>query len=194
MLSQYGITGLVDVRSVPYSRFWPHFNREPIKAELARNNIKYTYRGGSLGGRPSDSGYYDENGRVCYKTVAEAQWFKQEVLQLIDDAARHRLVLMCSEEDPLKCHRTLLIAHELTKQGLDVKHIRANGRLVPKATIDRHEAVIDRLIDQHNLNQGKFRFSDDGCSSDPPQGQYLEQDLVEEAIEKQRQAIAFVKD
>lgn len=188
LLNQQGITGLVDVRSMPYSRFRPYFNREHIKAALAQANITYLYRGDHLGGRPDDLSCYDENGRVCYKTVANTQRFKQELQRLIDDTSVHRLVLMCSEEDPLRCHRTLLIAHELTKQSIDVKHIRANGRPTNQGTIEQHETVIDRLINQYNLYQGKFRFFDDGRLSDPLQGL----SVVEEAIERQRQAVAFV--
>ena len=188
LLVEHGVTSLVDVRSVPYSRFRPHFNREPIKVAAAQADIRYTYYGDDLGGRPDHSNCYDENGQVCYRLVANTEKFRRGLNRIISEAARYRIALMCSEEDPIRCHRTLLIAHELTTQGIAVSHIRASGKLLDSNGIESHESVIDRLIGKFNLYQGELGFSD--CDQLITQTQ--DRNIVEEAIERQRQAIAFV--
>ena len=55
-------------------------------------------------------------------------------------ASRSRLVLMCSEHEPLECHRCLLVGRRLVERGVDVEHILRDG------TIEPHAAAEDRLL------------------------------------------------
>lgn len=128
LLKQYGIEVLIDVRSVPYSRHNPQFNRENFQHALQTASIQYTYAGQALGGRPDDPTCY-EDGQIQYKRIMDKPWYQEGIGHLIRVANGQRVALMCSEEDPLQCHRHNLIAQTLLEQGVTVWHIRGDGRL-----------------------------------------------------------------
>ena len=65
LLRRHGVTALADVRSAPYSRFNPQFNREALEQALDANDIKYVFLGRELGARPADPVLY-KDGEVQY--------------------------------------------------------------------------------------------------------------------------------
>jgi uncharacterized protein (DUF488 family) len=128
ILRRHGIQSLVDVRSAPYSRYVPHFNRLELEEAVERQGIRYVYLGEELGGRPPTDEFYDAEDHVLYSRVAKAEFFLGGLERLKDEAAEYRAAIMCSEEDPTNCHRHLLIARVLDGQGVRVLHIRGDGR------------------------------------------------------------------
>ena len=129
LLEQYGIEVLADVRSAPYSRYSPHFNRRALESRLAAKSIRYVFLGEELGGRPSDDRFYDQEGRVLYGEMASWSVFLDGVKRLSEEAGTSRTIMMCSEGDPSECHRYLLITMVLEDMGVRVGHIRKNGSL-----------------------------------------------------------------
>jgi uncharacterized protein (DUF488 family) len=135
------ITAVADVRSAPYSRFAPHFNRTSLDAGLRAHGIAYQYLGDALGGRPTDPGCYfsgqvpdgkaDYLQLVDYDAVARQPWFQQGLDRLIALATAGPAAVMCSEADPEKCHRHHLIAKALRDRGIAVRHIRKDGSCEP---------------------------------------------------------------
>ena len=139
LLTRHGVTALADVRSAPYSRFNPQFNRNALSASLAGNDIAYVWLGRELGGRPDDPACY-EDGTVRYDLLARTPLYREGIGRVLRGAAEHRLALMCAEKDPLHCHRTLLVSRSLEEHGLEIAHILADGSLEP------HESAMDRLL------------------------------------------------
>lgn len=140
LLRQHRVDALADVRSAPYSRFNPQFNRETFAASLKEKGVRYVYLGRELGGRSENFECYDEEGRIVFDRVAATETFKRGLARVVDGAARHRIALMCAEKEPLECHRTLLVACELDNRGVDVDHIHADGSL------ESHDQAMSRLI------------------------------------------------
>ena len=128
LLKTHGVTALCDVRSSPYSRFTPQFNRESLKEELVRRRIAYLYLGAELGPRSSDPACY-ENGKVQYNRLAAREIFQQGLGRLRKGMATHRIALMCAEKDPLTCHRTILICRNLRGGDITIRHILEDGTL-----------------------------------------------------------------
>lgn len=128
LLKRYGIEVLVDVRSIPYSRHNPQFNREAFQRLLEAAGIQYVYEGRDLGGRPEDPDCYDD-GHVRYDRIATKPWYQAGIDRLIEMALQHSVAILCSEEDPLQCHRHNLIAQTLLERGVVVWHIRGDGRI-----------------------------------------------------------------
>ena len=120
------MTAVADVRSAPYSRHFPHFSREALRAALTGDGIAYAYMGAELGGRPASRDLF-RDGVANYDLMAEATAFGPALDRLIAGAARHRIALMCSEHDPLDCHRCLLVGRALHGRGVPVWHILADG-------------------------------------------------------------------
>ncbi len=129
LLKRHSIEVLADVRSQPFSRYSPQFNRDVLSSMLAGQSIQYLFMGDQLGGRPPGDGFLDDEGHVLYFRVAEADFFRQGIARLKQGIQNYRVAIMCSEEDPLVCHRHRLVARVLHEQGTEVQHIRADGRL-----------------------------------------------------------------
>jgi uncharacterized protein (DUF488 family) len=140
-LRRHGVAGVVDVRSVPFSQYTPQFNRDAFERMLTEAGIAYNYAGDHLGGRPTDPTCYRDGvvpdgpanylALVDYDAVARRPWYRQALERLIELAAGQPTAIMCSEEDPARCHRQHLIAQSLLERGLDVRHIRKLGGVEP---------------------------------------------------------------
>ena len=75
LLQRHRIQSLVDVRSAPYSRYVPHFNRPDLEEAVERRGVRYVYLGEELGGRPPTDDFYDAEDHVLYSRVAVAPFF-----------------------------------------------------------------------------------------------------------------------
>lgn len=129
LLQQHAIQVLVDVRSRPYSRYVAHFNGTVLAAAVRKVGIKYLFMGKELGGRPDGEEFYDGEGHVLYNRVARAPFFLGGIKRLKEGGKTYRIAMMCSEEDPVACHRHLLISRVLAEQGVNVVHIRGDGHM-----------------------------------------------------------------
>lgn len=133
LLRRHDIATLVDVRSAPYSRYVPHFSQGALRALLDDAGIRYLWVGDALGGRPSDPDCYRDGvvrpGNVDYGVMARQPWYEDGIVQLITVGQDGAAAMMCSEEDPRRCHRHRLIEPSLRERGLAVLHIRADGTL-----------------------------------------------------------------
>jgi uncharacterized protein (DUF488 family) len=118
----------VDIRSKPYSRFASQFNKTAINDSLHAHGIRYLFLGDKLGGKPDDKRFYEPEGHVSYLLISESPEFHEGIERLIKGSREYRLALMCSEESPLNCHRFHLVSRFLEKRGVNVSHIRGDGR------------------------------------------------------------------
>ncbi len=171
LLRKHSVTAVTDVRSAPFSRFNPQFNKDTLQGTLAANGIKYVFLGRELGARSDDPACY-ENGRVQYSRLARAASFQAGLDRVVQGASEYRVALMCAEKEPLECHRTLLVAKGLADRGVEIAHILADGSL------ESHESAMTRLL---------------GVVGLPAQDLFSSREqLIEEAMARQEQRIAYV--
>lgn len=174
LLDQHAITVVADVRSTPYSRFTPQFNRDELRIRLRGTGKSYVFMGRELGARSEDPSCYVE-GRVQYTVLADSELFKSGISRLGEGIAKgHRIALMCAEKDPLECHRTILVARKLDSKGYEVKHILEDGQ------VETHAEATHRLIKLHRLGNGDLFMSSD--------------EVAERAFKKQEARIAYSED
>ena len=140
-----GVDVIVDVRSSPFSRTNPQYNRRSLARMLRANGIRYLFLGNELGARPSDPSCF-VNGRVSYSLLARTDAYERGIARVRKGATVCRLALMCAEKEPLNCHRTILVARSLEEGGIVVKHILANGHL------ESHSDTMRRLITHLRLD------------------------------------------
>src|SRR4051812_7264740 len=93
LLTGEGIEVVVDVRSYPYSRFAPQFNREAVQRSLHAYGMRYLFLGDELGGRPAKEEHYDSDGHALYGPMSEELAFGQAISRVIAGAADHRIAL-----------------------------------------------------------------------------------------------------
>ncbi|MDP3064249.1 MAG: DUF488 domain-containing protein [Chloroflexota bacterium] len=142
LLSNNGIDVLVDVRTYPVSQYAPQFNREQLKKALESKGIRYLYLGKELGGKPEAPEFHDKGGLVLYDRIAVSPPFLAGLERLKRGVAKHRVALMCSEENPSVCHRERLIGRVLGSQGVAVYHIRGDGTVESKEQLTRQEQAV----------------------------------------------------
>jgi len=146
LLHLHAITGLADVRSSPYSRMCPQFNREQFKAVLEKHNIAYVFLGKELGARSEQSECY-KNGKVQFDILARQPLFLKGLDRVMNGMEKYRITLMCAEKDPISCHRTILVSRQLHNRGIVVKHIHYDG------SIETHSQVEKRLLENLNMEE-----------------------------------------
>ena len=130
LLKKYNIDYLADVRSQPYSKFNPQYNRESLHRSLNQADIKYIYLGDTLGGRPQDPSCHDTTGRIDYNLVRQKDFFKKGIERLISANQKDlNLALLCSERKPELCHRSKLIGQKLKEENIIAQHIDETGEL-----------------------------------------------------------------
>jgi uncharacterized protein (DUF488 family) len=131
LLRTYTITYLIDVRSRPYSRYNPQYNRERLQQFLQQHGITYVFMGDTLGGKPKDPLCYDNDNRVDYAKVKDTAFFKAGIERLKTAYNKDlKAAIMCSESKPMECHRTHLISTVLDADGLLIDHIDEKGQLI----------------------------------------------------------------
>lgn len=140
LIETHGITAIADVRSSPYSRHAPHFNRDDLSKSLAQSNITYVYLGEQLGARSENETCY-VNGVVNYQRLSETSSFKLGIERVLNGSKRFNIALMCSEREPTECHRTILISRVLERWNVDVFHILGD------ASLEKHQDTMLRLLD-----------------------------------------------
>jgi len=171
LLLRHEVKVVADVRSTPFSRFNPQFNRERLQGALEAAGIRYVFLGEELGARAQDPALY-EDGRVSYAKLAATPAFGTGLDRLEAEMQTARVSLMCAERDPLQCHRTILVSRELTRQrGIAVTHILQDGSL------ETGREASQRLVETLKLPRDDL-FYDEAA-------------LFEAAFDKQGQRVAY---
>ena len=135
LLKKAGVTLLVDVRSMPYSRRFPQFGREKLARSLAESGIDYRWEGEALGGMAK--------GVKSYGEAAARPEFQSALDRVIETSAEKTLCLMCAEKEPLDCHRTVLVSRRLAERGAEIEHLLADGTARAHAKIE--EALLAKV-------------------------------------------------
>ena len=171
LLKRHKINMVVDVRSVPYSRYCPQFDKNVVSAALQAVNIQYMFLGRELGARPNDTTCY-EDGCVNFEFITRRKKFKDGLQRLLTGIGKYCIVLMCTEKEPLECHRTILICRNLKEHKLCIKHILEDGK------IEDHEDTERRLVKMLKIEPTLF------------EPEKMHSDLIEQAYDQQAQNIS----
>lgn len=193
LLNKHGITAVADVRSHPYSRYLPHFSQSALKSALLNAGIQYVFLGRELGARSADQSCYVE-GKALYEKIAATELFSEGIQRLITGAEKYKISLMCAEQDPIECHRAVLVCQHLRKANLDIHHILKNSDL------ESHQHLEDRMLILHGLSHSERKEVTPKQLSlfDEPQvteviEQRSREDCLQEAYKLQGDKIAYVE-
>jgi len=171
LLKMHGITAICDVRSQPYSKFNPQFNKENLRDELKNARIAFVFLGKELGPRSDNPACY-LNGKVQYQRLAETEQFRQGLIRIKEGMKSYRIALMCAEKDPLMCHRMILVSRYL-RSDAEILHILEDG------TIENNRDSEKRLMQLFGIVQELFDSSIE--------------DAIQRAYDKQSEKIAYTQ-
>jgi uncharacterized protein (DUF488 family) len=136
LLEVYGLTLVVDVRTVPRSRHNPQFNKETLPDTLKHYGVKYIHLP-EIGGlrhpkHDSVNTAWKNSGFRGYADYMQTPEFNVNLLKIVALARENRLALMCAEALPWRCHRNLI------SDALVVRHIKVE-HIISKDSVINHE-------------------------------------------------------
>ena len=179
MLRRHGVNCVVDVRSVPASKYTPQFNMEELRRFLKHNDVQYLHFGNEFGARRTDC--INEDGQVDFEEAVKTTAFLSGVERIKNGIEKgYRIALMCSEANPLECHRFSLVARYFYENGWDVQHILKDAELAS------HETLEQQMI-QEFLHSRKYHVSE----VDELFGTYTKENQRQDAYRQKNREIGY---
>ena len=179
LLNAHDVNCVIDVRSVPASTYSPQFNQESLKYFLKSHGVQYLHFGDEFGARRTDC--LNESEQVDFEKAVETPLFQKGVERVMKGLEKgFRIAFMCSEADPLECHRFSLVSRYFYDQGLDVQHILKDGTLALHASLEKE------MINQF-LHSRKYRLPE----VDLLFGTYSQEDQRKDAYRLKNKEIGY---
>jgi uncharacterized protein (DUF488 family) len=147
MLKYYNINCVVDIRGTPYSKYNVQFNKETISKTLAQNGYSYIYMGKEFAAQRENKSLYTEEGYADFEKVAYDKDFLNGIERLkIGCRKGYRIVLMGAMQNPINCHRFILLGKALREAGFNIRHILDDYSLASQE--DLEESLLDKYYGQ----------------------------------------------
>jgi uncharacterized protein (DUF488 family) len=112
LLDRFGIATVIDVRSRPFSRHAPDFNKDTLAELATTTGFGYRWMGDTLGGLGD---------------TPDPASFLASLHQVLTLARNAPVVLLCAEGEPSRCHRSTVLAPALEELGAQITHILSDG-------------------------------------------------------------------
>lgn len=135
LLAESRIQCVVDVRRLPGSRRFPHYDAEPLARSLANQDMDYWILPPLCGRRSrrelegaEPENFWTNASFARYAAYARSTPFAQGLHALVERSRTQRCALMCSEAVWWRCHRRIITDH-LLALGSPVSHIMATGKI-----------------------------------------------------------------
>lgn len=137
VLKKFGVTALIDVRSIPLSAHFQEFNQKNIAQVLRKNEIIYRNYDKEFGARQLNTEFFTE-GVLDFSKFAESPQFLDGVRKIEKGMELgYKFALMCAEKRPEECHRCILVAKKFHDLGYNVKHILDDGKYTTQAEVEQ---------------------------------------------------------
>lgn len=157
MIKKYNINCIVDIRETPYSKYNVQYNKEYFRETLKKDGYTYIYMGEEFGAKRGSKESYNNEGYADFDKVVKEDIFLSGVKRIKNGIDKgYRIVLLGAMQEPIRCHRSIMVGRFLKKEGLDVKYILHEGTLATQDDIeedllnkyfeDRNQISIDSLI------------------------------------------------
>jgi len=151
LLRKYDIDVVVDVRSVPYSKYVDYFNKENLASFLKKNRFYYLFMGDSLGARWEDKNLIFEDGSVDFNKVMQTKTFQDSISRILTGVNKgYKIALMCTEKEAFDCHRFALISRFL-RDKIDIYHIYPDRLVSNEKLEEKLLKKYKKVLPENNL-------------------------------------------
>lgn len=175
-LKDKDVSLVIDVRSLPYSQYYSDYNKEILSKTLSNSGIYYRNYVSEFGARQEERQYYPM-GYLDFEMFSKSKSFLSGVEKLKKSMQQdYTFALMCSEKDPMMCHRTILVARAFHILGYKVVHLLPNGMSITQNEIE------ERLLNKFFPNRGQINMFSPSLST---------QEYIDEAYKKQNANIGY---
>lgn len=142
LLQEAQIAQVVDVRTLPGSNKFPHFNEEALAESLPAAGIAYSrevslggLRGKTEGVDPQTNGFWQNASFHRYADYAMGEKFKVGLKKVLKEVETHNVAVMCAEAVWWRCHRRIIADYALAWDN-QVKHLMPGGRISEASLTD----------------------------------------------------------
>ncbi|OCB00247.1 DUF488 family protein [Clostridium beijerinckii] len=157
MLKTYDIDTVVDIRGIPYSKYNVQYNKETIAETLKKEGFIYIYMAKELAAQRQDKNSYNKEGYSDFEKVIMEEDFLRGIERLKTGCQKgYNIALLGAMQDPIRCHRSILVGRSLRENGFNVKHIlddytfasqeKIEEKLLSKYFSNRNQITIDSLL------------------------------------------------
>lgn len=180
LLNNFKINCIIDVRSVPFSKYAFQYNINELKICLNNSGIHYIYMGKEFGARKSDKSLFTSGGYVDFNKVKKQDDFLKGMERVKTGLKKgYILALMCTEKDPINCHRNILVAKAFYDEGFEIKNIHENSDIETQYQLEQ------RLLNFYFPNRKQKTLSEFF------NGEKTEQELINECYRLRNKEIAY---
>ncbi|GAB6167870.1 DUF488 domain-containing protein [Clostridium carnis] len=149
MLRFYNINCVVDIRGTPYSKYNIQFDKETIKYTLTKEGFIYIYMAKELAAKRENKVSYNSEGYSDFeKVIYEEDFIKGMERLKVGCGKGYKIALLGAMQDPIRCHRSILVGRALRNNGFNVKHILDDYSVISQETIE--ENILDKYFSHRN--------------------------------------------
>lgn len=136
-IHKYNINVIVDIRGIPYSKYNIQFNKEILVSKLKSLGYVYIYMAKEFAAKRTTNESYNEEGYADFEKVKDEKFFKEGVNRLRTGLEKgYNIVLLGAMQEPIRCHRAILVGKELNKLGFEIRHILHDKTLATQFDIE----------------------------------------------------------
>lgn len=155
MLKHYNINCVVDIRGTPYSKYNVQFDKETIRYTLSKAGFIYIYMAKELAAKRINKQSYNDEGYSDFEKVINEKEFLEGIERLKNGCNKgYNIALLGAMQEPIRCHRSILVGKALRKAGFDVKHILDDYSIASQDDIEQ------MLLDKYFSNRNKMTIDD----------------------------------
>lgn len=151
MLKFYDINCVVDIRGIPYSKYNIQFDKETIKYTLTHSGFVYIYMAKELAAKRINKQSYNSEGYSDFEKVIHEDDFINGIQRLkIGCEKGYKIALLGAMQEPIRCHRSILVGRALRDYGFNVKHILDDYSIASQEDIEKN------ILDKYFSNRGQL--------------------------------------
>ena len=155
MLKKYNINCVVDIRGIPYSKYNVQFDKETIKYTLTKAGFIYIYMAKEFAANRINKQSYNDEGYSEFEKVVKEKEFIEGIDRLKNGCEKgYKIVLLGAMQEPIRCHRAILVGRALREYGFNVKHILDDYSIVSQEDIE------NMLLDKYFSNRNQITIDD----------------------------------
>lgn len=155
MLKHYNINCVVDIRGTPYSKYNVQFDKETIRYTLSKAGFIYIYMAKELAAKRINKQSYNEEGYSDFEKVIKENEFIEGIERLKNGCNKgYKIALLGAMQEPIRCHRSILVGRALRENGFNVKHI------LDDYSIASQEDIEQMLLDKYFSNRNQMTIDD----------------------------------